>query len=661
VNELAACQEAGGDGYVAAIPRGRELYAEVAAGDIRSAGFDLNGCWVPNYTLHKLFAGLRDAYRLGGNPRALEVERKLADWFDHTHANLTDAQMQKIMVAEHGGLNETFADLYADTGEERYLALSRRFHHQAILDPLARGEDILPGKHANTQIPKLNGLATRYELTGDPADRAAADFFWDRVVNHHSYVTGGHCDHEHFGPPDQLNDRLSDDTTETCNVYNMLKLTRHVFGWRPDSAVADFHERALLNHIRASQHPDGRVIYNLTLRPGGTKHYQLKFDWFTCCMGTGMETHVRYTDGIYFHDADGLWVNLFIASELNWEARGVRMQQETQWPESDRTVLTFTCEQPQEFTLRLRRPHWANDGVFASVNGQPVRDAAVEDGYLLIRREWHTGDRVDFSFPMSLRTESMPDNPHRIAIFHGPTLLAADLGPVNDPDADEPFYVPVLLTGDRAVTDCLMPVSRTAQIFHTVNVGRPREVRLVPFHSLHDRRYTVYFDEYTESDWARHEAEIRAEQERLAALEARTVDQLRIGEMQPERDHNLRGEETSSGEAFGRKWRHAVNGGWFAFDLKVRPEGAHELLVTYWGGDTGNRIFDILVDGEKVATQRLRQNAPDRFFDQRYPIPEALTTGRDRIHVRFQAHPEAWAGGVFGVRLLAEPAGNKTD
>ncbi|MCP5525055.1 MAG: glycoside hydrolase family 127 protein [Verrucomicrobiales bacterium] len=652
VEELAACQEAGGDGYVAAIPNGRKVYAEVAAGNIRSAGFDLNGCWVPNYTMHKLFAGLRDAYRLCGNKQALAVARKLADWFEKTLANLDDAQMQKMMVAEHGGINETFADLYADTGDERYLRLSRRFHHKAILDPLARGEDILPGKHANTQIPKLNGLATRYELTGDPADRAAADFFWDRVVNHHSYVTGGHCDHEYFGPPDQLNDRLSDDTTETCNVYNMLKLTRHIFGWRPESRVADFYERALLNHIRSSQHPDGRVIYNLTLRQGGTKSYQLKYDWFTCCMGTGMENHVRYTDGIYFHDADSLWVNLFIPSTLNWRAHDVQVRQETRWPEGDCTDLLITAARPQEFALRLRRPYWARDGVFASVNGQPVEDATCEDGFLVIRREWRNGDRVRFSFPMSLRTEAMPDNPRRIAVFHGPTLLAADLGPVEDPHADEPFYVPVLLTADRPVTDWLKPVSRTAQVFETVNVGRPREVRLVPFHRLHDRRYTVYFDEYTEADWTRREAELRAEQERQAVLEARTVDRLRIGEMQPERDHNLQGEETSTGEAFGRKWRHAINGGWFGFDLKVRPDGPHELWVTYWGGETGNRIFDILVNGEKVATQRLRENAPGKFYEQTYPIPERLTQGRDKVNVRFQAQPGAWAGGVFDVRLL---------
>ncbi|MBC8097275.1 MAG: glycoside hydrolase family 127 protein, partial [Akkermansiaceae bacterium] len=321
VTELAECQKAGGTGYIAAIPGGKKAYAEVAAGDIRSKGFDLNGIWVPNYTMHKVFAGLRDAYRLGGNPQALEVSKSLADWFEKTHAGLNEEQMQKILAAEHGGLNETFADLYADTGDERYLKLARRFHHKAILDPLARGEDILPGKHANTQIPKLIGLATLYELTGDRGDRAGAQFFWDRVVHHHSYVTGGHCDGEHFGAADRLNNRLSSNTTETCNVYNMLKLTEHVFGWNPSADAADFYERALLNHIRSSQHPDGRVIYNLSLKPGFHKEYQSPYDGFTCCVGSGMENHVRYGEGIYFHNDDNLWVNLFIASEVNWKAR----------------------------------------------------------------------------------------------------------------------------------------------------------------------------------------------------------------------------------------------------------------------------------------------------------------------------------------------------
>lgn len=652
VGELAVCQQAHGDGYVAAIPKGRQVYAEVARGEIRSAGFDLNGCWVPNYTMHKVFAGLRDAWRLAGSAQALEVGRRLADWFERTHAGLSEAQMQKVLACEHGGLNETFADLYADTGDARYLALARRFHHQAILDPLARGEDILPGKHANTQIPKLTGLATLYELTGQATDKAAAAFFWDRVVNHHSYVTGGHCNHEHFGPPDQLNDRLSPSTTETCNVYNMLKLTRHVFGWSPTAQVADFYERALLNHMRGTQHPDGRVIYNLSLQPGHHKEYQALYDGFTCCMGTGMENHVRYGEGIYFHDAQGLWVNLFVASELQWRERGIKVRQETRFPYADTTRVGLQMRTSQTFTIRLRHPHWAKDGIRVSVNGQRQSITTRPSSYAEIRREWKDGDRIEIAFPMSLRTESMPDNPRRVAVFYGPTLLAAKLGPVSDSAATDPGYVPVLVTDDRPVSRWVKSVSARNITFKTDGVGRPRDVELVPFFALHDWRYTVYLDLLTAPEWAVRETDLMAQRKRDQELAARTADVLRIGEMQPERDHQLASEKSNAGEAFGRRYRHATDGGWFSFVMKLPAGQPAALVLTYWGSDSGGREFDVLIDGEKIATQKLENNRPNQFFDVTHPIPERLRQDKTSVTVRLQAHEGKTAGGLFGARMV---------
>ncbi|MGC8829202.1 MAG: beta-L-arabinofuranosidase domain-containing protein [Verrucomicrobiia bacterium] len=652
VDELAECQKANGDGYVAAIPNGRKVFADVEAGNIRSAGFDLNGCWVPIYTLHKLMAGLRDAYRLCDNSKALEVECKLADWMIKVFSKLNDDQMQKVMACEHGGINEVLADLYADTGETKYLDLSKRFHHKAILEPLAKGIDILPGKHANTQIPKLIGLATRYELTGSETDRAAAEFFWNRVVYHHSYVTGGHSDREYFGEPDKLNNRLSTDTTETCNVYNMLKLTRHIFGWDADARVADFYERALFNHILSTQHPDGRVIYNLTLKPGHFKVYQPLYDGFTCCMGTGMENHIKYGEAIYFHDNDSIYVNLFIPSVVKWSKRGVVLKQESAFPYSDQIKFTVECSQPQDLTLKIRHPHWAKGELKVKVNGKDFAVNSKPSTYAEIKREFRNGDVVEVSLPMSLRTESMPDNPNRIAVFYGPVLLAANLGPVNDPEALKPFYVPVILAEGRAVNEWVKPVSLNSLLFRTDGVGKPRDVELTPFFSLHDRRYTVFLDLYTQADWAKREEMIKAEIERQKRLEARTVDVLHIGEMQPERDHNLTGERTTAGEAHGRKWRHATDGGWFAFDMKAPKEGQAELVCTYWGSDAGNRIFDILIDGEKIASQKLENNKPNEFFDVTYPIPERLLKNKEKINVRFQARPGATAGGVFGVRLL---------
>ncbi len=660
VGELAECQKANGDGYLAAIPKGKEIFTKVARGEIGSQGFDLNGGWVPWYTLHKLLAGLRDAYLLCGNAQALTVMRGVADWAIATTKNLNDEQWQRMLACEHGGMNEVLADLYAMTGEPNYLALSRKFHHHAVLDALAAQRDELNGKHANTQIPKLIGLARRYELTGDAADRTAAEFFWERVVDHHSYVTGGHCLGEHFGPPDHLSDRLGPHTTETCNVYNMLKLTEHVFEWTANPRAADFYERALYNHILSTQHPeDGRVIYNLSLAMGGFKEYQTQFDSFTCCVGTGMENHAKYGAGIYFHEDDALLVNLFIPSELHWRAKGVTVRQETRFPDEDSTRLVFMCSRPVKFTLRLRHPYWVRTGFAVLVNGEPSPVTSTPSSYADVTREWKDGDRVELKVPRSLRLEAMPDNPNRVAVMYGPLVLAGDLGSVGDPAADRPGFVPVLLTGGRAPDSWLKPVAGKACTFSTENVGRPRDPVLYPFFRVHDRRYTVYWDIFTPEQWQGREAAYRAELEARRELEARTIDVLAIGEMQPERDHNLQGERTSAGEAFGRKWRHATEGGWFSFEMKVRPDGPNQLAVTYWGSDGGGmREFDVLVDGEVIARQQLQNNRPEKFYDEVYPVPERLTRGKSKITVRFQAQPNKWAGGVFGVRLLKPKASN---
>jgi uncharacterized protein len=426
------------------------------------------------------------------------------------------------------------------------------------------------------------------------------------------------------------------------------KLSRHVLGWSDDPAVGDFIERALVNHMRATQHPDGRVIYNLALLPGHHKEYQTKFDSFTCCVGTGMENHVRYGDSIWFETAEGVTLNQFIASELDWRGRKLRL--ETAFPESSSLRLTVAGGEPAEFTLRLRHPHWAAT-LRAEVNGTVVAAASTPGSWLALRRVWSAGDTLTVEMPFAPRTEAMPDNPDRIALFHGPVLLAADLGPVDDPQAREPMYVPALVADGIAVADWLEPRGSEPSRFATAGIGRPRDVPLLPFYRLHDRRFTVFFDRFTPASWQAKAAEVRAGQERQRALEARTLDVLRIGEMQSERDHALEGERSSVGEAHGRKWRHATDGGWFAFDLAVADGQPAELIATYWGDENTERNFDILVDGARIATQRLRHNQPGRFFDVAYPVPADLTRGKIKVRVRFQAHPGSIAGGLFGARM----------
>jgi DUF1680 family protein len=657
VDELEAVQAKNGDGYVAGFPDGRRVFREVAAGDIRSQGFDLNGCWVPFYTLHKLFAGLRDAYRILDNRKALDISVRLAGWVEKTLSGLNEDQMQKVLACEHGGMNEVLADLYADTGEKRWLALSRRFNHKAVLDPLVRGEDRLNGLHANTQVPKLIGLARRYEIAGDPADLKAAAFFWDRIAHHHSYVTGSNSDGEHLGEPDRLSDRLGENTAETCNVYNMLKLTRELFMLEPAADKADFYERALYNHILASQDPEtGAYCYYATLMPGAHKKYSGPED-FWCCVGSGMENHARYGEAVYFHDSDGIWVNLFIASELDWKDREVVLRQETAFPESGSAKFTFRCARPVRLTLRVRRPCWTA-GMKAMVNGHDTAITPDASGYAEITREWKTGDAVEIILPMSLRQEAMPDNPERTAFLCGPAVLAGDLGPADDPKAGDPDYVPVLVTAGRPLNDWLKPAEGKPLTFRTDGTGRPRDATLYPVWLTGSRRYTVYWDLFTPARWDSRQAEYRAERERQARLVAATVDSV-VPAMQSERDHGMKGENTEAGTSGPhdtvRHWRHAYDG-WFSYELEVPPDRPVVLVCTYWGSDVGDRTFDILVEGVRVGTETLDNDRPGKFFDVTYSIPEDLTRGKHRVTVRFQSHPRNLAGGVFEARIVRKEA-----
>ncbi|MBP1668775.1 MAG: acetyl-CoA carboxylase, biotin carboxylase [Bacteroidetes bacterium] len=652
VAELDTCQQAGRSGYIGASKNARKIFEEeVAKGNIRSGGFDLNGLWSPYYTMHKIMAGLRDAYELCDNKTAIEVEKKYADWIDGIVINLPDTSIQKMLHCEHGGINETLADLYADSGDEKYLKLSQTFHHKAILDSLLMGKDVLPGKHANTQIPILIGVSRLYELTGNMDDRKTAEFFWDRVVHHHSYVTGGNCNNEYFGEPDKLRNRLGPYTTETCNVYNMLKLTRHLFMWHPNADEADFYERALLNHIHSSQHPvDGRVIYNLSIDMGGKKEYEDPL-WFTCCVGTGMETHSKYTEGIYYHNNDELFVSQFIASELQWKDKGVVIRQETAYPDEQGTTLTMDSQQPVKFTLQIRYPYWAKDGITIAVNGKNVKVKQQPGSFVAVARTWQKGDKVEVKMPFSLRLESMPDDSNRVAILFGPVVLAGELGPDQDSAVHDPLYVPVLMTEKRNPAEWTEPVSGKVNEFVTKGVGKPRDVQLKPFYAMHERHYSIFWDMFTEEAWNKREQDYIEYQLRMKVLQEMTVDFVQAGEMQPERDHNFKGEKTFPGY-FKERGNRESRDGWFSFDMKALPDQPLSLVVDYWGGFPGSKTFDILVNNKVIATENISNKKEGEFISPEYKIPVELTKGQRKITVKFQAHPKNAAGPVFGVRVI---------
>ncbi len=661
VAELAEAQAKRGTGYVGALGRkrkgenaivdGEEIFPEIMKGEIKSGGFDLNGSWSPLYTVHKLFAGLLDVHGAWRNAQALTVLVGLATYFERVFAALDDAQMQEVLGCEYGGLNESYAELYARTGNPRWLKVAQRIYDRRVLDPLAAREDKLAGFHANTQVPKLVGLARLYDLTGDTRYRTAAEFFWDTVTKHHSYVIGGNADREYFFGPDRITGSLSEATCEHCNTYNMLKLTRQLFAWSPKGAYFDYYERAHLNHSLSQLNPrNAGFSYFTPMLSGAAREFApAGEEGFVCCGGSGMEAHAKHGDSIFWEGDGMLMVNLYIPADAQWAARKARISLDTRYPHDPVARLTFTeLGRRGRFAVALRVPGWASGRETVTVNGTPVSPLHTS-GYAVVERRWAAGDVIAITLPLELRTEQAQGG-GSIAILRGPLVLAADLGPAETPwTGIEPALV-----GD-AVLDAFTPVAGRNSTFTARGVGRPGDLTFVPFYSQFDRRSAVYFRQFTQSQWQQEEVAFKAELARQKDIAARSIDIMYFGEMQPERDHKLESEQSWPASYRGRNGRDVRSGGYMAFTLKTRP-GPLVLQATYWGEDK-NRDFDILVDDVKVASEQRKGDAPGKFVDVDYPLPIALTRGKSSLRVRFVPHEGKTAGPVFGARLLAAGTG----
>ena len=500
VAELAKCQaRLGEQGYLSAFPE--------SSFDDLEQGRPAAVIW---YALHKIMAGLLDAHENLQNQQALDVLQKMAAWVDWRTGRLPEAQMQRTLQTEFGGMNEVLANLSAVRKNPRYLEVAKRFDHHVVMDPASQGRDTLAGLHANTQIPKFIGAARQFELTGDPYYRDAALFFWQQVALHRSYVTGGNSVSEHFRtPPDVLASELTDLTQETCNTYNMLKLTSHLFGWYAEPQYADFYERAFLNHILATPHPsEGSPLYYLGMQPGQWKVHFVPHEGFFCCCGTGLENFAKLGEGFYFHDGQSLWVNLFFASEVHWREKGVVLRQETRFPDEAGMRLIVQSKSPAAFSLKVRIPYWAENVSF-SINGKPFEphEKLAPSSYAKIDRTWKDGDRVDVQLPMHLHLQAIPDDADLAAIMYGPLVLAGELGTQDlDPKrlySEDKFLhggfpsiaVPEL-AGDRlALEKWIQPVRAADKplAFRTVNAGRPNDIILSPFYRLFDQRYCIYW------------------------------------------------------------------------------------------------------------------------------------------------------------------------
>ncbi len=495
VAELAKCQAKLGGGYLSAFPT--EFFDRL---DARQK------VWAPFYTFHKIMAGMFDMHAHCGNGQALEVLEGMASWTDHYTAPKTEEHMQDILNTEYGGMNEVLYNLAAATGNDHYAEVGDRFTKKIFFNPLALRRDELRGLHVNTHVPQVIGAARRYEISSDERFHDVADFFWWEVTSARAYVTGGTSNAEAWlVEPRRLGAELkkSSNTTECCCAYNMLKLTRHLYQWTGDPRYFDYYERTLLNHrIAAVNRQTGATIYYLSIVPGAWKTFNTENASFWCCTGTGVEEFSKLNDSIYFHDVDGLYVNLFVPSELNWKQKNVKLRQETTFPHSTGTTLTINAAAPVHMPLHIRIPYWAGTSSSVGVNGKVIDATPSPASYFTIARTWNSGDRVEVNLPMHLHVEKMPDEPTTQAFLYGPLVLAGKLGkqdlteaavigPMGPDLRKHPMETPTLRAVGPNVDSWLQPVADQPLTFRTT--GQNENLTFVPFDRLFDERYSVYW------------------------------------------------------------------------------------------------------------------------------------------------------------------------
>lgn len=590
LSELRRCQEASGDGYLSGVPNPKQIWGELARGDIRANSFGLNDRWVPLYNIHKIYAGLRDAYLIAGRKEAREMLVKLTDWMIQEVSQLSDEQIQQMLISEQGGLNETFADVYGITGDQKYLRLAHQFSDQRMLQPLLKGEDNLTGKHANTQIPKVIGYKRIADLEGlDDWDRAAR-FFWDVVIGQRSVSIGGNSLREHFNPTDDFSGLLaSEQGPESCNTYNMLRLTKMLYQTSADKSYIDYYERALYNHILSIFNPvQGGFVYFTPMRSGHYRVYSQPQTSMWCCVGTGIENPARYGEMIYAHEGSDLLVNLFIPSTLTWN--DLTVIQENRFPQEPSTKLTLKLKKARQFDLKIRQPRWT-ENMTASVNGSPVSSKS-EGGYMVVNRKWQDGDVISIEIPMHLTAETTPDKKAQYSFLYGPIVLAAKTGT----DRQDGMYaddsrgghiangpkipltqMPAIIGSANEILTHLAPVDGKPLNFKLSGLTIPsfEGMTLQPFYQLYECRYQIYFPLYTQQEWTARQQEMAAEEQARMALEAQTVDKVFCGEQQSESDHFFSGNGSWNGSDEGIHWRRTRS----QFTYKVKADGAKTLRL----------------------------------------------------------------------------------
>ena len=677
LSELQECADANvknhpewGKGYVGGMPDSENIWSKFKKGDFSV----YSRAWAPFYNLHKMYAGLRDAWLYCGNEQAKSLFLGFCDWAIDLTAGLTDAQMEQMMGNEHGGMNEVLADGYAISGDPKYLTVARRFSHRMLLNPMSQRVDNLDNLHANTQVPKAVGFARIAELGGDENYNDAAEFFWDVVTGERSLAFGGNSRREHFPSREACTDFINDiDGPESCNTFNMLRLTEALHRRNPDARYADFYELATFNHILSTQHPEhGGYVYFTPARPRHYRNYSAPNEAMWCCVGTGMENHGKYGQFIYTHKGNALFVNLFVSSELNWREKGVTLRQETGFPYGETSRITVVAGKGT-FPVLVRYPNWVKPGEFSvNVNGKPVEVITGPGSYVAIDRKWKKGDVVDITFPMHSSVKYLPNVPQYVALMHGPILLGMktgteDLAHLIADDSRFGQYAsgaklpldgaPILIDDhiDR-IAEHLKPVAGKP-LHYTLDVKMENPIRneIQPFFEIHDARYMMYWLTLSEQGYKDYlDGLARAEKERQE-LEARTVDKVQPGEQQPETDHRMETDGSFTGNTNDVFFRDARNGRFFSYLMKTDGRTDLSLRLQFWGvGEWKTHEFDIFVDDALLASvNNTGKYRISEFKFETFPIPASMLEGKEQVRVKFVAKPGKQVGEIYGVRLVA--------
>lgn len=672
ISELERCQKASPDGYISGVPDGKKIWKEIKQGNIRASGFGLNDRWVPLYNIHKLYSGLRDAYWYAKNEKAKAMLIRLTDWMMNEVSGLSDEQIQDMLRSEHGGLNEVFADVYEITHDQKYLKLAHRVSHQTILSPLLTGEDKLTGLHANTQIPKVIGYKRIADLENNTSWSNAADFFWHNVTEKRSSVIGGNSVSEHFNPVNDFSSMIkSIEGPETCNTYNMLKLTKELYATLPESYYIDYYEKALYNHILSTEnHDQGGFVYFTPMRPGHYRVYSQPQTSFWCCVGSGMENHAKYGEMIYARSEKDLYVNLFIPSTLTWKQQKVVLRQVNNFPEAAETTLIFDAAGKSEFDLKLRCPEWTTPSeVKILVNGKQERAQRGSDGYFTLTKKWKKGDVVKMTLPMHLSAEQLPDRSSYYAFKYGPVVLAAKYGTENQQGllADDsrgghiahgpqiPLNeIPVILGSPSEVVSHVTPLNSKPLNFAVTGLYPSEKfgkgLDLVPFYSIQAERYILYWPQADKNEIENTLKQRAKEEAETRKLDMITADKIQLGEQQPESDHFIESKDSGTGYMEDRHFRDAK--GWFSYRMKNNGKNASYLYLLYFDANA-NRTLNIEINGKKIMAQNLEGKSG--AFPQYLviPIPDS-EKNKENLSVKFLADEKLMTAKVIELRLLTE-------